>query len=452
MRLAAVVLAAGQGTRMKSNLPKVLHPVAGKPMVIYALDAVRALGSENTVLVVGHEAEQVRRAVQATSCRDVKFVEQSEQRGTGHAVLQARDLLQGQADTVVVTYGDMPLLQTTTLNSLAGLHASSGATVTMLTVRSDDPMGFGRIIRDPVARVLGIVEESEATPEQLGIRELNCGVYCFNANWMWEHLPQLKPNGKKQEYYLTDLVGMAVAENCKIEAIILEDVLEVVGINTRAHLANAEKIMRERINRRLMEEGVTLIDPATTYVEADVTIGMDTVIEPNCQIKGETRIGANCHIGPNAMIEGSQIGDECQITASVVRESTLEDHVMVGPFADLRPGNYLARAVYIGNHAELKNSRLGEGVHVGHFSYIGDSEIGARTNIGAGTITCNYDGKAKHRTIIGEDAFIGSDTLLRAPVTIGARATTGAGSVVTKDIPPDSVAVGSPARVIKNRQ
>lgn len=452
MNLAAVILAAGQGTRMKSNRPKVLHPVAGKPMVTYAVEAVRALGSRHTVLVVGHEAEQVRQAVQAAFGEGVEFAVQQEQRGTGHAVLQARDSLQGQADTVAVTYGDMPLLQASTLNRLGGLHVSSGATVTMLTVLSDDSMGFGRILRDPRGHVLGIIEESEATPEQLGIRELNCGVYCFNAKWMWEHLPQLKPNGKKQEYYLTDLVGMAVVENCKIEAIILDDVAEVVGINTRVHLANAEKIMRERINRRLMEEGVTLIDPGTTYVEADVTIGMDTVIEPNCQIKGKTRIGANCHIGPNATIERSQIGDDCQVTASVVRESTLEDQVRVGPFADLRPGNYLARDVYIGNHAELKNSRLGESVHVGHFSYIGDSEIGARTNIGAGTITCNYDGKSKHRTTIGEDAFIGSDTLLRAPVTVGARATTGAGSVVTKNIPPDSVAVGSPARVIKKRQ
>ena len=390
--------------------------------------------------------EQVRHAVQAASGEGVEFAEQREQRGTGHAVLQARDLLQGQADTVVVTYGDMPLLQTSTLNNLANLHASSGATVTMLTVLSDDSMGFGRILRDPSAHVLGIIEEGEATPEQLSIRELNCGVYCFNAKWMWEHLPQLKPSGKKQEYYLTDLVGMAVAENCKIDAIILEDVAEVVGINTRAHLANTEKIMRERINRRLMEEGVTLIDPATTYVEADVTVGMDTVIEPNCQIKGKTRIGANCHIGPNATIERSQIGDDCQVTASVVRESTLEDHVRVGPFADLRPGNYLARDVYIGNHAELKNSRLGEGVHVGHFSYIGDSEIGARTNIGAGTITCNFDGKSKHHTTIGEDAFIGSDTLFRAPVSVGARATTGAGSVVTRDVEAHATVAGVPAR------
>ena len=454
MKLGAVVLAAGQGTRMKSNLPKVLHPVAGKAMIHYALDAARALGSDKTVLVIGHGAAQVRDAVAnfqlpTSNFQPPIFVEQREQRGTGHAVLQARDVLRNQVETVLVTCGDMPLLQTATLRELADLHTYTGATITMLTVRSDDSMAFGRILRDADGRVLGIVEEGNATPEQLAIRELNCGVYCFDAKWMWEHLTHLKPQGRKKEYYLTDLVGMAVAENCRVEAITLDDVAEVIGINTRAHLANAERIMRERINLRLMDAGVTLVDPATTYVDADVVIGMDTVVEPGCHLKGKTRIGANCRIGPNAMIGDSQIAGDCEIIASVVRDATLEDHVHVGPFADVRPGAYLGRNVYIGNHAEVKNSRLGEDVHVGHFSYIGDSDVGARTNVGAGTITCNFDGKQKHRTVIGEDVFIGSDTLFRAPVTVGARARTGAGSVVTKNVPADSLAVGAPARVIK---
>ncbi len=447
MSLAAVILAAGQGTRMKSNKPKVLHPVVGKPMIQYAVDATRALGSEHTVVVVGHGAEQVR----ATVGNAVMFAEQAEQRGTGHAVLQARGLLRGKADTVFVTYGDMPLLQTATMRRLADLHAATHPTITMLTVRSDDTMGFGRIVRDANGNVLGIVEESVATPEQLALRELNCGVYCFASDWLWEHLPLLKPNGKKQEYFLTDLIALAVAENCRIEAITLDDVSEVVGINTRVHLASAEKLMRERINAALMDAGVTLIDPATTYIEAQVVIGMDTVVEPNTHITGTTHIGADCRIGPNSIINSSQIADRCQVIASVVREARLEENVRVGPFGNLRRGTWLERNVHIGDHTEVKNSHLGEGVHVGHFSYIGDADIGARTNVGAGTVTMNYDGKNKNRTVIGEDVFIGCDTLLRAPVTVGARATTGAGAVVTKDVPPDTVAVGMPARIIRKK-
>lgn len=446
MKLAAVILAAGQGTRMKSNLPKVLHPIAGKPMVRYALDSVRALGADQTIFVVGYGAEQVRAAVGADG---VLFAEQVEQCGTGHAVLQARDLLRGKAETVLVTYADMPLLRTATLQHLVDLHNSSRATITMLTVRSDDTMGFGRIVRNKRQRVLGIVEESDATTAQLAIRELNCGVYCFDSPWMWEHLTRLKPSAKKGEYYLTDLVAMAVKEHRAIESIILDDVAEVVGINTRVHLARAEKIMRERINDALMEAGITLVDPATTYIDADVEVGLDTVVEPNTKIEGKTRIGTNCHIGPNAILHDAQLGDGCEIIASVIRSAILEEHVHVGPWADLRPGTHLARNVYIGNFGEVKNSHIGEGTHIGHFSYVGDAQLGARVNIGAGTITCNYDGKKKNRTVIGDDAFIGSDTMLVAPVTVGARARTGAGAVVTRDVPPDSIAAGVPARIIR---
>ncbi len=445
MKMAAVILAAGQGTRMKSSLPKVLHPIAGKPMLHYAVDAVGALGADKTVLVIGHSAEQVR----AVAREDVICVEQGEQRGTGHAVLQARNALRDLADTILVTYADMPLLRTASLQRLVDVHAASRATITMLTVRADDSMGFGRILRNAKQRVVGIVEESDATAKQLAIRELNCGVYCFNAEWMWGHLTRLKPSGKKKEYYLTDLVAMAVKERCKIESIILDQVDQAVGINTRGHLARAERIMRERINNALMEAGVTLVDPATTYVDAGIEIGADTVIEPNTQIKGKTRIGANCRIGPSAILRDVQIGDDCEIIASVIRESALETRVHVGPFADLRPGTHLASSVYVGNYAEVKNSYVGEETHIGHFSYVGDAHLGARVNIGAGTITCNYDGKKKSRTEIGDDAFIGSDTMLVAPVKIGARARTGAGSVVTKDVPDDSLAVGAPARVIR---
>jgi bifunctional UDP-N-acetylglucosamine pyrophosphorylase/glucosamine-1-phosphate N-acetyltransferase len=451
MNLAAVILAAGQGTRMKTKLPKVLHPVAGKPMVQYALETVAALGCNQSVLVVGHGADQVRAAVSnlQSLISNLQFAEQREQLGTGHAVLQAREALRGKSDAVFVSYADMPLMRTETLKRLTDLHASSRATITMLTLVADDSMAFGRILRDANNRVLGIVEERDATPEQLAIRELNCGVYCFDAAWLWDHVTHLQPTGHKNEYYLTNLVSMAVRENRAIEAVVLRDADEMLGINTRVQLAQAERIVRERVNTALMLAGVTLIDPATTYIEPDVTIGADTIIEPNTHLHGKTRIGADCRIGPNAIIRDSQIGDACEIIASDLTQAVVEEHVQIGPFARLRPGAHLARAVRIGNFGEVKNSYIGERSHIGHFSYIGDAELGKRVNIGAGTITCNYDGVKKNRTVIGDDVFVGSDTMLIAPVTLGARARTGAGTVVNKDIPPDSLAVGVPARVIR---
>jgi bifunctional UDP-N-acetylglucosamine pyrophosphorylase/glucosamine-1-phosphate N-acetyltransferase len=456
MKIASVILAAGQGVRMKSQLPKVLHPVAGKPMVLYALETARALACDPTILVIGHGADQARATLsnlQISNLRslisNLNLVEQREQLGTGHAVLQARAAVQGKADAVLVWYADMPLLRAETLDRLRQHHLATHATITMLTLIADDPMGFGRIVRDDAQRVIGIVEERDATPEQLAIRELNCGVYCFDAEWLWEHLTQLQPNARNGEYYLTDLVGLAARESRRIEAIVSRDANEMLGINTRVHLAQAEKIMRERINIALMLAGVTLIDPATTYIEADVQIGVDTIIEPNTHLRGKTRIGVNCRIGPNTIIRDSQVGDECVILSSDITESRIAERVRIGPFARLRAGTVIAREVYIGNFGEVKNSSVGEGTHIGHFSYIGDAELGAHVNIGAGTITCNFDGKHKHRTIIGDDAFIGSDTMLVAPVTVGARARTGAGSVVNKDVPPDSLAVGVPARVIR---
>ncbi len=451
MKLAAIVLAAGQGTRMKSKLPKVLHPVAGKPMAQWALDAVRAVGVEQIALVVGHGGDQLRTSLtnHQSLITNLQFVEQVEQRGTGHAVLQARDALRGKSDAVLVTYGDMPLLKSETLKKLVDLHAASRATITMLTLISDDPMSFGRIVRDEHRRVVAIVEEDVATPEQLSIKELNCGVYCFDADWLWNHLSQLQPAGKKHEYYLTDLIALAVKENCTIEAIVSRDVSEMLGVNTRVQLAQAEKIMRERINQSLMLAGVTLIDPATTYIDAGVEIGADTVIEPNTHLRGKTKIGADCRVGPNTIIRDSQIGDGCEIVSSDITQAIVEERVQIGPFARLRPGAHLARGVRIGNYGEVKNSYIGEESHIGHFSYIGDTQMGKRVNIGAGTITCNFDGKRKNQTVIGDDVFIGSDTMLVAPVKIGDRARTGAGSVVTKDVPPDSLAVGQPARVIR---
>ena len=441
-KLSIVILAAGQSTRMKSELPKVLHPLAGKPMVQYSVEMAAELTSERPLLVVGNGAGQVRRAVGD----QVIYVEQREQLGTGHALLQARPLLEGQSETVAVWYADMPFLSADTLRRLLELYGNRRGPIAMLTVEADDPMGFGRILRDEAGQVIGIVEEAVATDAQKAIRELNCGVYCFDGDWLWPHLTQL-PLSPKGEYYLTDLVAMAVAEGQMVEALKISDVTEVLGINDRSHLAQAEAAMRQRINQKWMLEGVTLLAPALTFIDATVEIGQDTTIYPNTYLEGATAIGCQCRLGPNTIVRDSTIGDGCTIEASVVEGAVLEDGADVGPFSHLRQGAHLAQGVHVGNFAEVKNSYLGPGSKMGHFSYLGDATVGEDVNIGAGTITCNYDGQRKHPTIIEDGAFIGSDTMLVAPVRVGAGAKIGAGSVVTHDIPPGSVAYGVPARV-----
>jgi len=437
-----VILAAGQSTRMKSELPKVLHPLAGKPMVQYAVEMAAKLTPEKPLLVVGNGADQVRRAVGD----QVIYVEQRELLGTGHALLQARPLLEGRSETVAVCYADMPFLSADTFGQLLELLEESKGPIAMLTVEADDPMGFGRILRDEAGQVVGIVEEAVATEAQKAIRELNCGVYCFDGHWLWPHLAQL-PLSPKGEYYLTDLVAMAVAEGQTMEALKISDISEVLGINDRSHLAQAEAAMRQRINQKWMLEGVTLLAPALTFIDATVEIGQDTVIYANTYLQGATAIGRQCRLGPNTIVRDSTIGDGCTIEASVVEGAVLEDGADVGPFAHLRQGAHLAKGVHVGNFAEVKNSYLGPGSKMGHFSYLGDATVGREVNIGAGTITCNYDGQRKHPTIIEDGAFIGSDTMLVAPVRVGAGAKIGAGSVVTHDVPPGSVAYGVPARV-----
>lgn len=445
MTLAVVILAAGQGTRMNSKSPKVLHPIAGRPMINYAVETARALGASKTMVVVGFQADQVRKAVADLA----ETVLQEQQLGTGHAVLQARERLMGRTDTVVVTYADMPLLSPETLKLLYTRHQDMRASITLLTAYSKDSMGFGRIVRRPQGDILKIVEESEATAVELAIQELNCGVYCFDADWLWKSITQLEPSRKKHELFLTDLVGIASRSHVRIESEMVKDLEEVIGINTRVHLARAEKIIRGRIREQLMLKGVTFVDPDATYVDMDVEIGPDTVLMPGSFIYGKTKIGTECRIGPGAQIRDCWIGDGCEISSSLLEESTLDEQVKIGPYCHLRPGTYLASGVHLGDHAELKNARLGTGTKMGHFSYLGDAEVGARVNIAAGTITCNYDGEKKSRTVIEDDAFIGSDSMLVAPVRIGARSKTGAGAVVTQDIPPDSLAVGVPARVIR---
>jgi bifunctional UDP-N-acetylglucosamine pyrophosphorylase/glucosamine-1-phosphate N-acetyltransferase len=444
MNANAIILAAGLGTRMKSNLPKLLHELGGKPLIAWSVEAcTQALASAPTV-VVGPEAQGLREAA-GEQC---VFVVQEERLGTGHAVLQARSSLRDQAGVIMVANADLPFISSDTYRSLAERQENNPGPLTLLVADSDDPRGFGRIKRDAGGSVTAIVEQAHATREELAIPELNVGVYAFDANWLWSHIDDL-PLSPKGEYYLTDLVAIAVDEGGKIETVKIHRRDETIGINTRVHLAEAERALREKINKHWMESGVSMLDPATTYISPDAEIGQDTVIFPNTHLIGEVQIGSDCKLGPNTTIRDSSIGDGCAVDASVVEGAVLEEQVEIGPFAHLRKGTYLGRGVHMGNYGEVKNSRLEAGVKMGHFSYIGDAHIGENTNIGAGTITCNYDGNQKHRTEIGADAFIGSDTMLVAPLKIGKGARTGAGSVVTKDVPDYGLAVGVPARVIR---
>jgi bifunctional UDP-N-acetylglucosamine pyrophosphorylase/glucosamine-1-phosphate N-acetyltransferase len=444
MKVAAVLLAAGQGTRMKSSLPKVLHPLAGRPMAMHALEAVTQVSQAKPVVVVGYGAQSVMQALGDAAA----YVLQEPQLGTGHAVQQAEALVAGQADLILVTFADMPLLRPETLQRIVQAQCDHDGPITMLTVIASDPRGFGRIVRAADGRVLAIVEEAQASPEQLQIHELNPSVYCFAAGWLWQALRRI-PLSPKGEYYLTDLVGIAVAEGLSVQALPVEDPSEAIGINTRQHLAEAEALLRQRINQAWMLAGVTMIDPASTYIEPGVVIGQDTILWPNTTLQGKTIIGENCSLGPNTIIRNTQLGNGCKVQASVLEGAILEDDVDVGPFAHLRKGAHLAKGVHMGNFGEVKNSYLGPGTKMGHFSYIGDTTTGEKVNIGAGTITCNYDGENKHPTEIGDGAFIGSDTMLVAPVKVGEGARTGAGSVVTHDVPAQTLAVGVPARLVK---
>jgi bifunctional UDP-N-acetylglucosamine pyrophosphorylase/glucosamine-1-phosphate N-acetyltransferase len=441
-KVQCVILAAGQGTRMKSEKPKVLHPIVGKPMVQYAIDSAHSIGSLRPIVVIGHGAEQVKRAIGDR----VDTVLQSPQQGTGHALLQARAQIDPASETVLVLYGDTPFIGAETLQRLLATHRDSRAALSLVTFTPDDPALYGRIVRDVNGRVVDIVEYKEATPEQRAIREVNSGIFCYQTRWLLEHLDKLQPRAGHGEYYLTDLVNIAAREQA-ITATCSCAEAEVLGINDRAQLAAAERLMRDQINTRHMLNGVTLIDPANTYIEASVAIGADTIIQPGSHLTGKTVIGRECVIGPNTIIEDSQIGDRVEIVASMIEGSLIEDDVDIGPFSHMRKGARLGAGVHIGNFAEVKDSTLGPGTKQGHFSYLGNATIGANVNIGAGTITCNYDGKHKHPTTIGDNTFIGSDTMLVAPVNIGHDAKTGAGSVVTHDVADNEVVYGVPARV-----
>ncbi|MFU8827122.1 MAG: bifunctional UDP-N-acetylglucosamine diphosphorylase/glucosamine-1-phosphate N-acetyltransferase GlmU [Brevefilum sp.] len=444
MTLASIILAAGEGTRMRSKYPKVLHKLAGKPLVWYALKAVEGLADLTPVLVVGHGAE----AVKAAMGDQADYALQSEQLGTGHAVLMAQPLLDSKADTLLVTLADMPLLRGESLQRLVALHQSSDSPVTMTSFIGEAARGFGRVVRDASGHVAAIVEQADATPEQLAIREYNVSAYCFDAAWLWSALARI-PVSPKGEYYLTDTVSLAVEAGFPVKSLVLEDPDEAIGLNNRLHLAEAEKVMRKRVNAGWMLAGVTILDPDRTYIDAEVRIGRDTVILPNTYLRGQTVIGEDCEIGPDTTVIDSSIGNGVHLLASVLEQAEVRDHVTMGPYCHLRKGAVLDEGVHLGNFGEVKDSYLGPGTKMGHFSYIGNARIGKDVNIGAGTITCNFDGEHKNVTEIGDEVFIGSDTMLVAPVKLGDRSVTGAGSVVTHDVPEDTLVIGVPAKAIR---
>ncbi len=423
---------------MKSALPKVLHPLCGQPMLEHVLRAVAPLGSITVVIGAGMEA--IRELVGARGT----CVVQDPPLGTAHALMQARST---PTSHVLVTCGDVPLLRTETLRQLQRMRVESDAAAVVLTMTLPNPHGYGRIVREPATdRVLGIVEEVACSENERAIREVNAGVYCFDGTWVWDALQRVRPNPHNGEYFLTDLIALANQENRIVRAWRVADAEECLGVNTRADLALAEAVLRCRINLQHMLNGVTLVHPEATYIEPDVQIGADTRIEPNTHLRGNTRIGSGCVIGPNSTLVNAQIGDRVVITHSVVEDAQVEDDADVGPFAHLRRGARVCRRAHVGNFAEIKNSTLGSDSAMGHFSYLGDAIVGERTNLGAGMITCNYDGTHKHPTYIGNDVFIGSDTMLVAPVSVGDGARTGAGAVVTRDVPPGVTVVGVPAR------
>jgi bifunctional UDP-N-acetylglucosamine pyrophosphorylase / glucosamine-1-phosphate N-acetyltransferase len=440
--LTAVILAAGEGKRMRSRQPKVLHPMCGRPLIAYPLRLARAL-ADRVVLVVGKQADDVRTAAGP----DVRTVEQTERLGTGHAVLQAKaDCGTG---TIVVLAADMPLLQQETMEALVTHHRATGAAATILTALVARPKGYGRIVRLG-GRVTGIVEDRDATDDQKKIAEINTSVYCFEASRLWSALEQVQPNNDQGEYYLTDAVAILARAGARIEAVTVPDEAEALGVNDRAQLAVAATIQRRRILDRLMLAGVTILDPVTTYIEDTVTIGPDTVIHPQVMIQGPTTIGSDCLIQSGCQISSCQLGDRIHLKPyCVMTESVVEDGAILGPFCHLRPKAHIGPSVHIGNFVELKKTRMGRGSKANHLAYLGDATIGENVNVGAGSITCNYDGYNKYETKIEDGAFIGTNTSLVAPLTVGEGAYVAAGSTITKDVPAGALAVERSTQLAK---
>lgn len=444
---AAIVLAAGQGTRMRSRIPKVLHPLAGRTLIDHVLDALSAAGIERPVVVTGHGADAVEDAIGSRAAT----IRQEEQRGTADAVRIGMNGLSGEADVVLVTMGDAPLQPAELYTALLAEQRALGAPVVVVTAHLDDPTGYGRLLRSRGGTAAAIVEDRDADEATRAIREVNVGTYAFDAAWLRSALVRVSPSASG-EYYLTDLVAIAIADGRPVGVVSAADADDAIGINDRVALAAAEERMRRRIAEAHMRNGVTIVDPSTTRIDATVEIGQDARIEPWTILEGATVIAQDAVIGPNAHVRDSRVGPRTRVWTSVLEESTVAEDVQVGPYAHLRPGSEVGPRCRIGNFAEIKKSRLGAGTQQHHFSYIGDADVGDNVNIGAGSVTANFDGTAKHRTIVRDRVKLGVDTMMVAPVTIGEGATTGAGSVVTRDVAPGKTVVGIPARPIELRR
>lgn len=441
----AIILAAGQGTRMKSKLYKVLHPILGKPMLQYVLDALKQISVNRLVTVVGHGAEKVAETVGEQS----KLVLQAEQLGTGHAVMQAEQLLKDEEGTTIVVCGDTPLITKETLENVFNYHESTNSKATILTTHINKPTGYGRIIRNDFGEVERIVEEKDATEEERKVTEINTGTYCFDNKLLFAALKQVTNDNAQNEYYLTDVIEILKAQGEKISAYVTEDADETIGINDRVALAEAEKIMRKRINEKHLLNGVTIMDPNSTYIGPDVEIEQDAVIYPGSVISGNSYIGADAIIGPHSEISDSSIGNETIVRQSAIESSKIGNKVQIGPYAHIRPNSSINDEARIGNFVEIKNSTIGMGSKVPHHSYIGDTTLGDHVNIGCGTITVNYNGKTKHRTEIGSHSFVGCNSNLIAPVKIADHAYVAAGSTITTDVPSDALAIARARQVNK---
>jgi len=443
----AVVLAAGLGTRMRSSLPKVLHPICGRPMLAYVLDVATAATGTRPLVVISPATEQVRDVLGERA----DFAVQDEPRGTADAVRAALEALPGDATDIVVLSGDVPLVDAALVEELAQARRDHDAAVALVSVIADEPASLGRLVRDLQGRIERVVEASDASEDELEIDEINAGVYAFDVAWLRARLPDVQPSEVSGELYLPELIPMAREDDRPVATIEIDDDGTLMGINDRSQLAAAELEMRLLINERHLLAGVTMIDPASAVIDDSVEIAQDVTIEPGVILRGQTSIGSGTRLRAGTQIFDSRIGEDCVVWASVIEESAVERDVTIGPFSHVRKGAHIGQGVELGNYAEVKNSQVGAGTKSHHFSYLGDADVGARVNIGAGTITANYDGERKHRTTIGDGAFIGSDTILRAPVTVGEGAFTGAGSVVTKDVPDGKMALGLPARIRERR-
>ena len=438
--LATIILAAGKGTRMKSDLVKVLHPLLGVPMLSYPIElSLDGINSGKTIVVVGYQGERIR--AHFTDDR-LTFVDQGDPLGTGHAVLCVEKHLKGFKGTVLILYGDVPSLKEDTLRRFIDFHKGNEGVITVMTTVLEDPTGYGRIVRADEGWVQRIVEDKDASPGEMSIKEINTGIYCVESPFLFEALKQVRQNNVQGEYYLTDIVAIANGQKRKVYAFVAEHPAEVVGINTRVDLAKADEIMRSEVLTGMMLDGVTIVDPKTTYIDKPVRVGRDTVIYPNCYLQGETIIGERCILEPNTKITDSRIGSDVVIKAfSVITESTIEEGAVIGPFARLRPKTEVKRNARIGNFVEVKKSIIGEGTKANHLTYLGDTTVGKNVNIGAGTITCNYDGEKKYPTVIEDDVFVGSNTELIAPVTLKRGSSVGAGSTITRDVPDGALAI-----------